>query len=165
MRWYLLHSKPRQEKTALENLERQGYECYLPMIRSEKLRRRKLVVVEEPLFSRYLFVRLGQDDKDKSWGPIRSTVGVSSLVRFGDSPAQADDNFVETIKRHEESFLSTPEPMFNSGDIVRITEGSFSGIDAVYQMPDGRQRALVLIEFLSKPVFLRVDPGSLSKIG
>jgi len=163
MCWYLLHTKPRQEKVALSHLERQGYVCYLPIHHSVKLRNRKLIVVDEPLFSRYLFIRLGQDEKDKSWGPIRSTIGVSNLVRFGERPAQADDRLVEAIKLYEESSLFAPKPLFSPGDTVQITEGTFSGLDAVYQMTDGKQRALVLIEFLSRPVFLRLDTVSLRK--
>ena len=38
MQWYLIHTKPRQEVCALENLQRQGYECYLPQLVLEKLR-------------------------------------------------------------------------------------------------------------------------------
>lgn len=56
--WYLIHSKPRQEDLALDNLQRQGYECYLPLISIEKLRRKLLVPADEPLFSRYFFIRL-----------------------------------------------------------------------------------------------------------
>ena len=56
--WFLVHTKPRQEDVALVNLERQGYRCYLPRLRVEKILRRKAVVVIEPMFSRYLFVRL-----------------------------------------------------------------------------------------------------------
>ena len=37
MHWYLIHTKPRQELRALENLERQGYECYLPLLPTEKI--------------------------------------------------------------------------------------------------------------------------------
>jgi transcriptional antiterminator RfaH len=163
MRWYLVHTKPRQERIALEHLEQQDYECYLPLIHTEKLRRRKLAVVDEPLFSRYLFIRLGQDDKDKSWSPIRSTVGVSRLVRFGERPAQVDDRLIEALKSREESFQCEPERLFNPGDPVRITEGLFSGLDAIYHMTDGEQRALVLIQILSKPVCLQLDPGSLHR--
>jgi hypothetical protein len=36
--WYLVHTKPRQEDVALANLERQGYECYLPQLRIERNR-------------------------------------------------------------------------------------------------------------------------------
>ena len=81
--WYLIHTKPRQEHIALTNLERQGYTCYLPLLRVEKIRRRKAEVVSEPMFARYLFVRLSTSDNAPSWAPIRSTLGVSQLVRFG----------------------------------------------------------------------------------
>ena len=37
--WYLIHTKVRQERCAQDNLERQGYTCFLPQIRAEKLRR------------------------------------------------------------------------------------------------------------------------------
>jgi transcriptional antiterminator RfaH len=164
VRWYLLHTKPRQEKTALMHLERQGYECYLPQLRTERLVRRKLAAIDVPLFSRYLFICLGQDEKDKSWAPIRSTIGVSRLVRFGERLAHVDESLIEMLKAREESFYCTPERMFNPGDTVQIAEGPFSGLDAVYQMPDGEQRALVLIEFLSKPVPLRLDLANLYKV-
>ena len=81
MHWYLVHTKPRQEQCALQNLQQQGYQCYLPMLATEKLRQGRLVVSEEALFPRYLFIRLGLGQSDKSWAPIRSTRGVNQLVR------------------------------------------------------------------------------------
>ena len=54
MEWFLIHTKPRQEVIALENLERQDYPCYLPMLPTEKLRQGKLITLQEPLFPRYL---------------------------------------------------------------------------------------------------------------
>ena len=71
MHWYLVHTKPRQENCALENLERQAYPCYLPTLLTEKLRQGALTVTNEPLFPRYLFIRLGQGASAKSWAPIR----------------------------------------------------------------------------------------------
>ncbi len=79
MHWYLVHTKPRQEKCALQNLEQQGYQCYLPTLLSERLRLGSLTVRDEPLFPRYLFIRLGQGPATQSWAPIRSTKGVSRL--------------------------------------------------------------------------------------
>ena len=37
--WYLLQSKPHQERRALENLRNQGFECFLPLYLRERLRR------------------------------------------------------------------------------------------------------------------------------
>ncbi len=39
--WYLIYSKPKDEKVAQENLERQGYETYLPLILGRTKRRGK----------------------------------------------------------------------------------------------------------------------------
>jgi len=39
--------------------------------------------IEESLFPRYLFVQLDIGPQGLDWGPIRSTMGVSRLVRFG----------------------------------------------------------------------------------
>lgn len=97
MHWHLVHTKPRQGKCALHNLHRQGYQCYLPTIPSEKLRQGLPTVADEPLFSRYLFIRLGQGDSAKSWAPIRSTKGVSRLVSFGIELARIDDALIELL--------------------------------------------------------------------
>ncbi len=50
----------------MSDVHRQGYQCYLPTISSEKLRQGLLNVSDEPLFPRYLFIRLGQGDPAKS---------------------------------------------------------------------------------------------------
>jgi transcriptional antiterminator RfaH len=164
MRWYLVHTKPRQEKSALENLQRQGYECYFPTLRSEKLRLGLLTVADEALFPRYLFIRLGQDVSSRSWGPIRSTRGVSKLVSFGFEPAKVDDRLIALIRAHEASIRAEPSRLFAQGERVRITEAPFAGIEGVFQMADGESRVMVLIEILSTPVAVRVAPISLRKI-
>lgn len=163
MHWYLVHAKPRQEKCALENLERQGYQCYLPTLPSEKLRQGLLTVSDVPLFPRYLFIRLGLGEGAKSWAPIRSTKGVSRLVGFGVEPAVVDDCLIELLQAHEASVQNEPERLFKPGDRVRMVEAPFAGIEGVYQMADGERRVMVLIEILSKPVAVRVSPASLRK--
>ena len=163
LNWYLVYSKPRQERCSLENLERQGFECFLPLISVEKLRRKVIVVLQEPLFPRYLFIRLDASQEGRSWNPIRSTTGVSRLVTFGQIPAKVDDQLVATI-RSSVSGVGIRQRHFEPGEVVRINDGPFAGLEAVYQMPDGDARVMVLIDILSKKVSLSVEPPSLSKI-
>jgi len=163
MRWYLVHTKPRQERTALQNLGRQGYECYLPLFRVERLRKGALAVMEEPLFPRYLFIRLGMGDSSKSWGPIRSTKGVSRLVSFGVEPAKLDDELIELLQAKEVLVQFEPERLFKCGERVCLTEAPFAGIEGVYQMADGERRAMVLIDILSKPVAVLASLAGLRK--
>ncbi len=157
--WFVIHTKPRQELIALENLVRQGFECYLPMMRVQKIRRGRAEVVSEPMFSRYLFIRLDRGDQGKSWSPIRSTVGVSQMVRFGNEPAQIQDGLIDLLKSSEER--RPVDDLFQPGELVVLTEGPFAGIEAIYQSASAEQRSLILIELLSKPVVMKVDTGIL----
>ena len=164
MHWYLIYTKPRQEKSALQNLEQQGYQCYLPLLPKEKLRQGAVALTDEPLFPRYLFINLAQDFMAKSWSPIRSTKGVSRMVRFGAEPAKIDDALVDLLRAHETSVLSEPERLFNPGERVQLTEGPFAGIEGIYQMADGDRRVMVLIELMSKKVLVPVLAGDLRKV-
>ncbi|MCL6263658.1 transcription/translation regulatory transformer protein RfaH [Craterilacuibacter sp. RT1T] len=161
--WYLIHTKPRQEDKALLNLEQQGYQCYLPRCDIEKIHRGKTLVVSEALFPRYLFIRLGSGHEGKSWAPIRSTLGVSTLVQFGGQPAKVDDALIEALHQHEQASPHTA--LFSPGEIVRITDGPFIGLDAIYQCCDAEQRSLILLELLHKQVRMQIETARLGKIG
>ena len=95
MHWYLVHTKPRQEKCTLENLQRQGFQCYLPTLPSQKLRQGVLTVADKALFPRYLFICLGQGDSAPSCALIRPIKGANRLVSFGVEPAKVADSLVE----------------------------------------------------------------------
>jgi transcriptional antiterminator RfaH len=164
MHWYVIHTKPRQEQRALDNLAQQGYVCYLPMLATEKLRRGALKVVQEPLFARYLFIQLDSCNSGKSWAPIRSTLGVSRLVSFGTEPAKVDARLIEALQANNRSLCEEPQRLFKPGDPVQIKDGAFAGLQAIYQMPNGENRAMVLIEILTKAVKLTLSPASLRKV-
>lgn len=164
MHWYLVHTKPRQETLALQHLQQQGYACYLPLISVEKRQKRQIAICKEPLFPRYLFIQLGHGHTAQSWAPIRSTRGVSRLVTFGSEPKKVDNALVEALRKHEALTQLPPTPLFNPGEKIQIADGAFTGIAGVYQMADGEQRAMVLIELLSKPVTLKISATSLRKL-
>lgn len=161
--WYLVHTKPRQEDVALANLERQSYECYLPQKRIERIRRRKAEVATEPMFPRYLFIRLDSSDQGKSRSPIRSTLGVSQLVHFGTRAAKVDDTLVDLLRQRERTLPT--QAMFASGDSVVITDGPFAGIEAIYQTADAERRAFILLEILAQPESMHIDADRLRKSG
>ena len=142
---YAVHSRPKQEIRALENLQNQGFEAWLPLITVEKLRRGRLAEVTEPMFSRYLFISL--DTKHTNWAPIRSTLGVSRLVSFGNRPAPIADNLIQALRQMPER---APERLLQAGQAVRMIDGPLKGLEAVYQQADGELRAMVLVDLMSK---------------
>lgn len=142
--WYLLQTRPRQEQRALENLRNQGFECFLPRYQCERLRRGKRESVDEPLFPRYLFVRL--DSIVSNWNALRSTYGVSNIVRFGEQPARIPDAVIEAIAKRQQANVQ----IFQPGDQVRITDGAFAGLEGVFEQNDGEARVLILMELMDK---------------
>lgn len=159
--WYLLQSKPKQEQVAALNLENQGYKCYLPMMQTERIRRGKEFAISLPMFSRYLFIALQIGDQAKSWFPIRSTLGVTGLVYFGDQPAKVEKELIEQMRQHADT--KPPEPLFNEGERVVVSDGPYQGIKAVFQAADGNQRAIILLELLSKQVTMKIDLSRIKK--
>ena len=163
MHWYLVFTKPRQEQVALEHLERPGYRCYLPQWQVEKKKRGRRTVewatVTEPLFPRYLFIELDTGPSGLSWGPIRSTTGVTSLVRFGLQPAKAPAGLIETLRAMEAEHAQSAARPLEPGDLVSLREGPFAGLQAVYQCQDSNARITLLLELMSRPVRVQVETG------
>jgi transcriptional antiterminator RfaH len=144
--WYVVQTKPRQESRALEQLQNQGYTCFLPTLKIEKVRRGELGLCAEPLFARYLFIQL--DTVTSNWSPIRSTRGVSNLVAFGGRFPTLPDAWVEALQSAPQVIH---QRLFEPGERVTVTSGPFAGLEGIYQMADGEARAMVLIELMSKP--------------
>jgi transcriptional antiterminator RfaH len=155
--WYLLQAKPRQETKAEAELIKQGYKVFLPTIQVEKLSQGKRVYRDEPLFSRYLFVQLNQTTDD--WGPIRSTRGVSQLVRLGGQAAHLSEDQLSEIKKL--LVAQSTKPMFSVGDSLQVIRGPFKSflgsLEKIVTLATGEERAMVLLDFLGKSSRLSVE--------
>jgi transcriptional antiterminator RfaH len=111
----------------------------------ERVRQCHRAVTVAALFPGYLFIRLDRICDD--WAPIRSTRGVAHIVRFGDFPLPIADKIIEKIQAR---LLKGPlhEPYLKFGQRVRIAEGTFSGIEAIFLTNDGEERVVLLLSIL-----------------
>ena len=160
-RWYLVYSKPRQEQVAKENLERQGYHTYLPLLKVPRRRLGRRVVRVEPMFPRYLFIKL--DTVKDNWAPIRSTVGVQKMVRFGVEPTPVPAGLVSSLRAREDAqgVQNIPLHTYETGQRVRIEEGPFTGYEGIFIAKTGEERVLVLLDVVGRQARARVDLGAL----
>lgn len=157
-KWYVIQTKPRQEFRAFEQLENQAYTCFLPTLSVQKIRRDKLEVTVEPLFSRYLFIRL--NTVDSNWSALRSTRGVSRLIAFGGELPTVPDECIDALRQAP---TEQQVPLFQPGERVRIATGALAGLEGIYQMADGEARAMVLIELLCQPQKIKLGLELLRK--
>jgi len=163
--WFAVFTKPRQEQIAKENLERQGFRCFLPMAINPYQRRSKQSPRTEPLFPRYLFINAIPDQQ--SLGSVRSTIGVSNLVRFGLEFIRVPDCIINGIEKrcNPETGLVELKPLLVSvGDKVKVFDGPFAGIEGIFRERKGKDRALLLMSMLGTNSIVEVNTMLLQKV-
>jgi transcriptional antiterminator RfaH len=161
LRWYLIYTKPSSEALALRNLAQQHYEVYLPRIMRTAHRAGRRYESVVALFPRYLFLHLNEGQQ--ALAPVRSTVGVAGIVRFGSRYTTVPDEVIHDLWAradpatglHRLSVGVQPR----RGDPVRISRGPFDGLQAVFERAAGADRVIVLLRLLgqSAPVCVPAD--------
>ena len=139
-KWYLIKTKPRQEKKAKQNLANQGYRVFCPMVKIND----RLVV----LFPGYLFIQL--NDKTQNWSPINSTKGVSHFVKFGLNFAKVPNSVIEFIKTNQHITADKLNNLnkFKPGDKVQISDGTFKDYTAIFKCYKSDERVILLMNLL-----------------
>jgi transcriptional antiterminator RfaH len=157
VRWYLIHTKPAREVLAEVNLRRQGYQVYHPrLLRPTRIHGRWVDRVAS-LFPRYLFLRLEVGHQDM--GPVRSTLGVANIVRFGYDYAVVPDAIVENLRAHADSETGLHRlhgRAFEPGSKVRIIAGVFEGLEGVFQRESGDERVMLLLGLLGRDTLVQL---------
>ena len=146
----------------MTHLEQQGMTAYCPLFKQESIHHRQVQVSTTPLFPRYVFV-LADANAKETMHTIRSTTGVSRLIKVGDQPSVIKTDVIDQIRMMEATHLQYTERYFKADDAVLITGGLYQGLEAVYQMDDGMARAVVLLNLLQHPTQLTIDKTQLKK--
>lgn len=158
LRWFLILTKPAGENTAKTNLERQEYRVYYPRLQRPALYRGRWIDRIVSLFPRYLFVQL--DAVTQSLAPVRSTLGVANIVRFGTETAVVPATIVDGLMRRAdpESGLHrlSRGRILEPGSTVRIIAGAFEGLEGIFERDSGNERVVVLLRLLSQDTPVRV---------
>ncbi len=161
--WQVIYTKPKQELRATEHLQNQGVEVYCPKINLEKIVKGQLQDTQEPLFPRYLFVKIPET---VSWTSVRSSRGVVDFVKFGNRIAEVQNHIVGTL---EQAVSDNQKCIYGDvpeiGEQVMITEGEFVGLEGVFQQRESETRCFVLLEFLGRANRVKIDLSSLKKTG
>ncbi|MGP8124011.1 MAG: transcription termination/antitermination protein NusG [Xanthobacteraceae bacterium] len=157
-RWYVVQTQVNSEAKAALNLQRQGYEIYLPRYLKRRRHARKVDVTAKPLFPRYMFVAI--DTATQRWRSIQSTFGVARLVSNGDEPAPVPDGVVRAIRAREDDkgFVALDtRPAVAPGDKVRVLAGAFMDSAGLFNGLADHDRVSILLDMLGRKVRVLLD--------
>jgi transcriptional antiterminator RfaH len=164
MSWFVIHTKPNEEKKAFENLINQKFTCYMPMYLREIIIKNKIKIIPSPLFSRYLFIEVNDKSIQKNIGLIRSTLGVQQLLKTGENPTKIDTEIIMELKRAEKDRSKKIKKHFKQGEIVEIQSGPYKGIKAIFECEDSDERAILFFELMKKSTKISVNKINIKKI-
>jgi transcription antitermination factor NusG len=143
--WYAIYSKPNREKKVLANLQEEGIECYLPLLKTLKQWSDRKKWIEEPLFRSYVFVRVSNIE----FFNVLHLLGVVCYVRFGGKPQTIPDNQIENIKtfiKQEEKEVIVIREKIAKGVKAEVLYGPFKGVQGEVIQICGQSRILIRVE-------------------
>jgi transcriptional antiterminator RfaH len=163
-KWYLIMTKHHKDAYAEEQLSKQQYTVYRPLIKKQKKIKNKNKKITESLFPRYLFIQLdiGLDD----WSKVRSTKGVLNIIRFGNSFTEVPSEIIHLLKENELINRTASKELrrFKYGDKITIKDGPFSGLEALFdRYKQGGDRIIVLFNMLNKMTSLNLSVDRVKK--
>ena len=162
--WYVLYVSSRQEKKVSQQLLDRGIESYLPLIKTLRVWSDRKKIVEFPLISGYVFVRIDLVEKDK----IFDIPGVVNFVRHEGRPAVVRPTEIDNIKQlialgYEIDVVSS-QIKINSGDKVKVKSGIFKDLEGVVLQDKETQYFVVSISGIGYDLRVKIPGGALMKI-
>src|SRR5271156_7234358 len=145
--WFALQVRTRNEASVAEQLNRLGYQRFLPLYRLRKRWSDRIKEVDAPLFPGYLFCRLNPQDRL----PVLKTPGVIQIVGFSNIPAPVDEVEIRSIQRLVSSGVQhQPFPFLSVGDRVRISAGPLIGLEGILTDLKGSHRLVLSVSLLQR---------------
>ncbi len=163
--WFCLRSQVKHEHIAAEHLRRMGdVEVFNPRMRFTRQTRFGPVEVTESMFPNYLFARF---DWQLALARVNYAPGVSGVVHFGSKWPTVPDRAIEEVRAElGGDGVRAVSMQLAPGDAVDVVEGAFHGLQAVVsQVMPGKQRVLVLMDFLGRQMMVETGLNSVIRNG
>ena len=163
--WFCLRSQPKHEHIAAGHLRQiEGVEVFNPRIRFTRATRLGPATVTESMFPNYLFARF---DWETLLNRVHYAPGVSGIVHFGSKWPTVPPAAIEEIRKvigSREAHVISNEVV--AGDEISVSGGIFHGLRAIVtQVMPGKDRVMVLMDFLGRQTSVEVKVHSIVKHG
>jgi transcription antitermination factor NusG len=160
---FAVYTKPRWEKKVNKLLEQKRIECWCPLRKIEKQWSDRKKIVEEPLFTSYVFVHI--DDTERT--PVLMTDGVLNFVYHVGKPAVIRDEEIDIIKKYlSEKQASVSVQSLNSLDEntrIKVNHGVFMDTTGTV-LKGGKKKVFVKLESLDQVMIVEFPVEYLSPL-
>ncbi len=161
-KWYAIYTRPRAEKQVYQRLIESGVETYLPMQKTIRQWSDRKKVVEKPLLSSYLFVKVNS----KNFPVVYKTNGVVKFVSFEGQPVSIPQKQIDNLRLIVDSNadIEVTSENFAKGDNVEVVAGSLSGLTGELIKIGTHNRFVVRIDRLDQNLILKIPRAFLKRL-
>jgi transcriptional antiterminator RfaH len=154
--WLVVQIKPNSYDLAVRNLERQGFETFLPKMKATIKKENKFINKDVLVFPGYIFV--GVDLQNSDWTKINSTYGVLKVLVLNNKPCKISNDVILVLKNNYEANI-TPiiKESLQKGDFIKFNSGPFVDLIASIENVDETNRISVLLDAMGGKRRLRLQ--------
>lgn len=150
--WCVAHTKSRQEKALVEDLDALGIRSYLPLVRSVRYYGTRKVSATLPLFPGYVFLC-------GSRAELIAADRTHRVVRYIKAPdpdgLRAElDSIRRALERGGELL---PTPMLQQGVLVEVTSGPFRGVRGLVASMTDAWRVVLNVDLIGRAAALEIE--------
>ena len=160
--WFAIYTKSHSEKKVVEALKENGFEAWVPLLRTLRQWSDRKKWVEVPLFHSYIFVRSTRTTIKKAL----QVNGAVYVVSFSGQPTAIPEEQIEWLRlllgSSEKFEVSFDE--FAFGDHVVVESGVLRGMKGKFVNYKGKNRVLLQIEAINQNLLIDINPGFIKKV-
>ena len=147
--WFVAKVKPNAHFKAKKNIEKQGFETFLPLVESTRRASQKFANQLIPLFPGYIFVAFEADNF--KWHSINNTFGVNKLIASENIPMRIPSAFVHCLKsRCNEDGKLLDIKSLQVGNKIKVLHGPFTEAVGEIERIDPQNRITILLDMLGQ---------------
>ena len=160
-KWFAVYTHFKREKMVLKYLQRKDICAYLPTQKKIRKYTRKVRIVELPLISCYIFVKITKREYLK----VLETEHVLNFVKFSKNLISIPEEEMELMKwvLGEGLEVNINKTNFCEGDKVEIISGNLTGLKGVLLKTQNKNQVLVDLRFIGYTLEITVDARLLRK--
>ena len=156
----MLHVKPRTEKKMVVFLSHDRLWHYLPLWTKVRRVQRRKVRTEVPVFPGYVFARL---DSASRVAMLKTNLIVRVIQ------VQNERMLIHQLRQVVHAGRRATEvrrvPIFKKGDLVRVTQGPFYGVEGYIRRDTGGTSVVLNVDILGQAVAVTISPSDCEKVG
>jgi transcriptional antiterminator RfaH len=160
-KWYAVYTNPRAEKQVFIRLVEDGIEAFLPLQKTFRRWSDRKKLVEKPLLSSYVFVKV----VPRNFPKVYKTPGVVKFIIFEGQPASIPQNQIDNLRLiiNSDAEIEVTSEKFEKGDTVEVVTGALVGLTGELIKIGGKKRVIVRIDRLDQNLVLTIPVSFLKK--